>query len=100
MRRPVSPQILTVTHIDPEKQKIASQNGHNKRTEEAMKKWKVIARMANEGKTNRQIAYAVGFTEYSVAERIKKLRKMGWDIPDRKSGRKAGEAWQGKKQQS
>ena len=99
IRRPTSDSIARVTRVDPEAYKRAVENAHNQRTKEALPKWKRMAELAISGYSIKQIAEDVGFTEKSTADRLKKLREMGWNIPKLKAGRKSGEAWKGRNKQ-
>lgn len=62
-----------------------------KKVNEAREKWDRMAKMAGDGWSDREIAEALGYTPKYVHERLKRLRRSGVQIPERKRGRKSEE---------
>lgn len=60
-----------------------------KKENEAREKWDRMAKMAGDGWSDREIAEALGYTPKYVHERLKRLRRSGVQIPERKRGRKS-----------
>ena len=98
LMRKTSVAAVKMAIIPPSAYLKAAAKGHEKRHAEALKMWERIANLAAAGYSYEQIAEDVGYTPKAVQSRIKILRAEGWNIPLRKAGRKAGEAWAGKKQ--
>ena len=65
-----------------------------KKVNEAREKWDRMAKMAGDGWSDKEIGEALGYTQKYVHERLKRLRRSGVQIPERKRGRKSekGEA--------
>lgn len=60
-----------------------------KRINEAREKWDRMAKMAGDGWSDKEIGEALGYTQKYVHERLKRLRRSGVQIPERKRGRKS-----------
>ena len=60
-----------------------------KRVNEAREKWDRMAKMASDGWSDKEIGEALGYTQKYAHERLKRLRRSGVQIPERKRGRKS-----------
>ena len=76
--------------VDTDKVDRSAQNGRAVQTSKAHEKWEKMAKMAGAGWSDKEIAEALQYTEKYVHERLKRLRRSGVNIPERKRGRKHG----------
>ena len=74
--------------MDREKINRSAKNGRAARLAAAYEKWDRMAKMARDGWSDKEIAEALQYTEKYVHERLKRLRKSGVQIPERRRGRK------------
>ena len=74
--------------MDREKINRSAKNGRAARLAAAYEKWDRMTKMARDGWSDREIAEALQYTEKYVHERLKRLRKSGVQIPERRRGRK------------
>ena len=84
------PSPLAKMILEREARELAEGNrrGREAQSRIAHEKWDRMTKMARDGWSDREIAEALGYTEKYVRERIKRLRKSGVEIPERKKGRK------------
>lgn len=75
--------IIDVADMDKANTPTTKQNAHRKRSEEAHERWEMVIKMVQEGKSNKEIAEKAGYAAKSVPNIINKLKRLGYNIPER-----------------
>ena len=79
-------------HVSEQTKKNSIESRRATHTANAHEKWERMIKMAGDGWSDKEIAEALGYTEKYVRERLKRLRRSGVKIPERRRGCKKRQA--------